>query len=77
MALARVERSWKTQDANLPTPYYLDLIKHRDVSNAIAHRYGVRHQSPQVLVIVKGRCIFSQTHLEISVEDILEETKQG
>ncbi len=77
MALARVERSWNTQAANLLTPYYLDLIKHRDISNAIATRYGVEHQSPQALVISNGCCIFSQTHLAISVEEILEETQQA
>ena len=28
--------------------YYLDLLAHRSVSNAIAEHYGVIHQSPQV-----------------------------
>ena len=77
MALARVERSWDKQTTNLPTPYYLDLLKHRDISNAIATRYGIEHQSPQVLVIDKARCIYSQTHMAISVEEMLEETQQG
>ncbi len=77
MALARVERSWNKQTTNLPAPYYLDLIKHRDISNSIAERYEVEHQSPQVLVITNGRCIYSQTHSAISVEEMLEETQQG
>jgi len=77
MALARVERSWGKQAANLPTPYYLDLLKNRDISDAIAGRYGIEHQSPQVLVIAGGRCIYSQTHMAISVEEMLEETQQG
>ena len=77
MALARVERSWGKQTTSLPTPFYLDLIKHRDISNSIAERYGVEHQSPQVLVIAKSRCIYSQTHSAISVEEMLQETQQG
>ncbi|MNU35781.1 hypothetical protein D3C71_243870 [compost metagenome] len=45
--------------------YYLDLLRYRDISDEIAHRYGVLHKSPQVLVISKGVCIFNESHWRI------------
>jgi bacillithiol system protein YtxJ len=47
--------------------YLLDLITYRDVSNAIADRYGVPHSSPQVLVIRDGKSVRHATHYSIDV----------
>jgi bacillithiol system protein YtxJ len=71
-AKARVERNWKEENEKVLHPYYLDLLAHRAISNAIAERYGVEHESPQVLIISKGKCIFSQSHLDISVDEMME-----
>ncbi|MCW3077335.1 MAG: ytxJ [Bacteroidetes bacterium] len=71
-ALNRLERAWKKEDGTKIKPYLLDLLNHRDVSNAIATRYNIEHQSPQILVIEKGKCIFTQTHSEIRLEEILQ-----
>ena len=70
-AFGRVERKWNDGNDEKLKPYYLDLLAHRDISNAIAERYGVMHESPQVLIISDGKCIFSQTHMEINVEDMM------
>jgi bacillithiol system protein YtxJ len=70
-ALNRLERNWKDEDSEKLSPYYLDLLKHRNVSNAIAELYAVEHQSPQVLVIKDGKCIYSETHYGISYEDLM------
>ena len=74
-ALGRLNRKWKDEDAQIVKPYYLDLITHRDVSNAIAERYHIRHESPQILVISNGQCIFSQTHMSINLDEILAAAK--
>ena len=50
--------------------YYLDLLKYRPVSNEIASRFGVVHQSPQVLVISNGRCVYAESHLDIEMDAI-------
>ena len=70
-ALSRLERKWQDSDNTKLKPYYLDLLAHRDISNAIAERYKIEHQSPQTLVIKDGKCVFSQTHMSISYEDML------
>ena len=45
--------------------YFLDLIEHRDISNEIASRFGVHHQSPQLLLIKEGKSIYDVSHSEI------------
>ena len=70
MALNRLERSWKDQETEGLAPYFLDLIAHRSVSNYIADQFGIRHESPQVLVIEKGTCIYDNSHMGISYKDV-------
>ncbi|MEI9918894.1 MAG: bacillithiol system redox-active protein YtxJ [Bacteroidota bacterium] len=65
MALHRLER--KSIDARV---YYLDLRAHRDVSNLIASTFDVEHESPQVLIIDKGKAVYHRSHSEISPVDI-------
>jgi bacillithiol system protein YtxJ len=50
--------------------YYLDLLAHRDVSNAIEAELGIRHQSPQILVIKNKKVVFHTSHESISIEGI-------
>ncbi len=46
--------------------YFLDLIKHRDVSNYIAEKFQVIHQSPQVLLLSKGKIVYHTSHHQIN-----------
>lgn len=71
-ALNRLERSWQEENAAKLKPYFLDLLNHRDVSDAIAKKYNIEHQSPQILIIENGKCIFTQTHSEIRLDEILQ-----
>lgn len=50
--------------------YYLDLIKHRKISNKIADDFQVMHQSPQVLIINQGKCVYDESHSGITMDDI-------
>ena len=47
------------------TPYFLDLITFREVSNDIASRFGVQHQSPQLILIKDGKAIYTTSHSDI------------
>ncbi len=40
--------------------------QHRDVSNAIADRFGVRHESPQVLVVAGGVATWHGSHAGVT-----------
>lgn len=70
MALSRVESKW--QDDFSIKAYYLDLLNHRDVSDAISTRYQVTHQSPQALLIVNGICKAHQSHSGINIKELLQ-----
>lgn len=61
MALNLIEQDWERYNPTVPI-YYLDLLNYREISNQIAETFGVRHQSPQLLVIHKGRCIYHASH---------------
>lgn len=65
MAKSRLEMQWDITDQNVEV-YYLDLINNRSVSNLIASTFGVRHESPQALLIKDGVCTFNTSHLDIS-----------
>lgn len=52
--------------------YYLDLLRYRPVSNKIAETFRIEHESPQVLLIRNGECIYDESHLGITMDDILE-----
>ena len=53
--------------------YFLDLLDHRPLSNKVAEFFKVHHESPQVLVIKDGKCVFNESHLGISMNDIVAE----
>jgi bacillithiol system protein YtxJ len=55
--------------------YYLDLISHRPVSNKVSETFQVYHESPQVLVIRNGKCIYDESHLGIEMDEILESSE--
>ncbi|MER3376804.1 MAG: bacillithiol system redox-active protein YtxJ [Allomuricauda sp.] len=46
--------------------YFLTIQSHRDISNAVASQFGVRHESPQLLVIKDGKVTFHTSHGAIS-----------
>lgn len=70
MAKRRFELDWDKLPTDMPL-YFLDLIKHRDLSNKIAHEFQVHHESPQMLLIKDGECVLDQSHGSISVDDAL------
>ncbi|RYZ62042.1 MAG: bacillithiol system redox-active protein YtxJ [Chitinophagaceae bacterium] len=55
--------------------YYLDLLAHRPLSNKVSEVFRVHHESPQVLVIRNGQCVYDESHLAISMLDIAEGAK--
>lgn len=63
MALRQFENEFEANENVLP--YYLDLLNHRDISNEIAIKFSVVHQSPQLLIISKENCIYNASHSDI------------
>jgi bacillithiol system protein YtxJ len=54
--------------------FYLDLLQYRSLSNKVAEVFNEHHESPQVLVIKNGECIYAESHLGITVKELIEQT---
>jgi bacillithiol system protein YtxJ len=52
--------------------YFLDLLEHRYISNEIASRFGVYHQSPQLLLIKDGKSVYDVSHSDIDAGELKE-----
>lgn len=53
--------------------YYLDLLTYRPISTQIAETLDVHHESPQVLVIKNGKCVYDESHLGITPVELQEQ----
>lgn len=71
MALDRLNRNWKPEMDSHYSFWYLDLLNFREISNRIAADTGVEHQSPQLLLIRNGKCLKSESHQAIRLDDFI------
>ncbi|MDR8394276.1 bacillithiol system redox-active protein YtxJ [Aliifodinibius sp. S!AR15-10] len=53
--------------------YMINVIHQRDLSNAIASTFDVRHESPQVIIIKDGEVAWKGSHWAIKGKDILNQ----
>lgn len=74
-SLNRLERKWNAEKSANADAYILDLIANRELSNFIAEKYAIEHESPQVLLIQNGDCVYSNSHFGISFEELVENIK--
>jgi bacillithiol system protein YtxJ len=74
MVLSRLERSDIPETIDF---YFLDLLRYRDISNKVARDFHVHHESPQVLLIKNGECIYDESHMGINVDDITEQASHN
>ncbi|HQV54241.1 MAG TPA: bacillithiol system redox-active protein YtxJ [Chitinophagaceae bacterium] len=70
MVKSRLEKSSAPDSIDF---HYLDLINYRSLSNKIAEDLNVYHESPQVLFIKDGECIYDESHMAIRMDDIAEQ----
>jgi bacillithiol system protein YtxJ len=69
MAKSRLEKKQFPKEVSF---FFLDLIKYRDISNTIENDFNVDHESPQVLIIKNGECVYDESHNGINMDEILE-----
>ena len=68
MALKQFENEFDLEDK--VDAYFLDLLEYRDISNEIASRFGVYHQSPQLLLFKEGKSIYDVSHSDIDAGEL-------
>jgi len=50
--------------------YFLDLVRYRLISDSIAAQFSVHHESPQILLIKSGECVYDESHNSINMDEI-------
>jgi bacillithiol system protein YtxJ len=65
VTLDRLERNWNKSEMRQVKPYFLDLLSNRQLSDTIAQLFKVDHESPQILLIHRGKSILDLSHFEI------------
>jgi bacillithiol system protein YtxJ len=63
--LRELTREWDIPSAVVPF-YYLDLLRFRHISDSVASKFATIHQSPQLLIMREGKCIYAEAHGDIS-----------
>jgi bacillithiol system protein YtxJ len=54
-------------DERLPARYAMITVQtHRELSTAVAKRLGVRHETPQALLIRDGRVVWTASHFRVT-----------
>jgi bacillithiol system protein YtxJ len=51
--------------------------KSREIASEIAEKTGVRHESPQAIVLKDGKAVYYASHYDITAEDLNEATRSG
>lgn len=73
MAKSRLDRSIEPDGVDF---YYLDLIADRPLSNKVSEIFSVAHESPQILLIKNGECVYDESHSGISMDEIEEQVSK-
>jgi len=60
------QRAPAASETSAPQYAMVTVQTHRAVSNAIAQQLGVRHETPQALLIKDGRVVWSASHFRVT-----------
>jgi bacillithiol system protein YtxJ len=72
MVLSNLERNYDLPKDKEVKLYFLDLLANRNISNEVADRFGVRHESPQMIILKNGRVVHDASHNAINIEKVKE-----
>ncbi len=50
--------------------YLVDVLAQRPLSQAIAARLGIRHESPQAIVLRQGKAVWDASHFAITAKEV-------
>ncbi|MFP8488691.1 bacillithiol system redox-active protein YtxJ [Gracilimonas sp. Q87] len=57
--------------SNRANMHFINVIEQRELSNYLAERLNIRHESPQVLLLKDGRVTWNASHWNIKGKEIL------
>jgi bacillithiol system protein YtxJ len=69
MVIKQFEKLFTEEHQRLKV-YYLDLLSYRNVSDKVGYTFQVQHQSPQLLIIKNGVCVYHASHYDITQTEL-------
>ena len=67
-----------SQMTAVKTPVSIVVVqKSRDVSREVEQRTGIRHETPQALVIRNGRVVWNASHFDITADVVDQAVKEN
>ncbi len=72
MVLRQFENSYDLPEDAAVRLYFLDLLSYREISNEIARRFSVTHQSPQLIVLKNKEVVHHSSHQDIDSGNLKE-----
>lgn len=75
MVLNNFERSYDLPKDKKVKLYMLDLIANRNISNEVAERFKVRHESPQMIILKDRQVVHHASHQGIDLQDVRTQVK--
>tara|TARA_R100000935_G_scaffold42231_1_gene63906 strand:- start:76 stop:471 length:396 start_codon:yes stop_codon:yes gene_type:complete len=71
MVLRQFESEYNLEQGSVKL-YFLDLLRFRDISNRIAAKFNIPHESPQLIIIKDGKAVQDTSHSNINVDFLRE-----
>jgi bacillithiol system protein YtxJ len=71
MVLNQFEKGYESNEDEV-TYYFLDLLNYREVSNAVAEKLNVVHQSPQLIILYDKEILHIESHQGIDIKKVQE-----
>lgn len=69
MVLRQFEKEYDLEEGTVKL-YFLDLLRFREISNKIASKFNVPHESPQLLILKDGKVVHDSSHSAIEVNSL-------
>lgn len=73
MVLNNFEKNYDLPKDKEVKLYFLDLLANRNISNEVANRFGVRHESPQMIILKNGEVVHHASHHSIDLGSVKEQ----
>jgi bacillithiol system protein YtxJ len=67
---SRLEAAAHEASAHHPRYAVVTVQTHREVSNAVAAKLGVRHETPQAIIVRGGKAVWSASHFRVNAASI-------
>ncbi|WP_340073582.1 bacillithiol system redox-active protein YtxJ [Leptobacterium sp. I13] len=70
MILRNFQDTYDIEDDKAVNLYFLDILSYRNVSDEVAARFQVWHESPQLVILKNKKIVYHNSHSNIRADDV-------